>query len=602
MIDRHISVPGRFTGGDFSEWIQRFEICSMANEWDEDAMARKLPTLLEKEALVCCLDIPAETKMIFKDVKRLLIDKLRPSGFVTLAEFQARKLSRGETALLYVHELKRLLEDAMPNLDANSQDRILLIPAAISWTPRSRALRAIPEKKTTADAVSRARLLMTVSHQASVPTVASVNAGGKDSQTAAIDTLQGHALPGSTTVAHHTIPTADHPPVRVPPRRVPAHYNVPKKSGEIRICIDYRELNKQTVNLPTAAARRSSRPTLRILSVLKARPTFWMLAIAVKEEDCMKTAFCTGPGMGLYEFCRMPFWVAGGPSSFQRLMDKQVFERLANAGLTLRGSKCQLGLDKVHYLGHVQPIIASYAFHNPSYQFQASKMTNTCAGTVTVTLEDVVQEQGKDEVLNEPTALKANHDIISSGHQGVEKTLQRLKRTAYWIGMANDTELYCRSCIVCQRSKLPMPTPVPMTNIPIGHPWQMLAVDVLQVPWAEGIPMPNQTAEYIAGILIDLFSRFGIPGILHSDQGANFESTMIRRCQQIPLHNQKLFWRFPQQSCPQKDKRSHQRCTKDRGAILNVTDDLLIFTKSNFKLEDKLKVQWDECNVIDSKA
>ena len=158
---------------------------------------------------------------------------------------------------------------------------------------------------------------------------------------------------------------------------------------------------------------------------------------------------------------------------------------------------------------------------------------STCAGTVTVpelTLEDVAQEQGKDEVLNEvrrlvssglsnqpqhwnqhpirkfsqilcvvdgvlcrkytpgplekvpviplslwPTALKANHDIISSGHQVVEKTLQRLKRTAYWIGMAKDMELYCRSCMVCQRSKLPMPTPVPMTNIPIVHPWQMLA-------------------------------------------------------------------------------------------------------------------------------
>ena len=83
----------------------------------------------------------------------------------------------------------------------------------------------------------------------------------------------------------------------------------------------------------------------------------------------MKTAFCPGPGMGLYEFCRMPFGVPGGSSSFQRLMDKvlhglpfatsyiddvlvhspnmkchlqqlqQVFERLANAGLTLRGSK-----------------------------------------------------------------------------------------------------------------------------------------------------------------------------------------------------------------------------------------------------------------------
>ena len=139
-------------------------------------------------------------------------------------------------------------------------------------------------------------------------------------------------VPGSTTVAHHTIPTADHPPVRVPPRRVPV-------SG------------------------------------------YWQLP--VKEEDCIKTAFCPGPGMGLYEFCRMPFGVTGGPSSFHRLMDKvlhglafatsyiddvlvhspnmkchlqhlqQVFERLANAGPALRGSKCQLGLDKLHYLGYV---------------------------------------------------------------------------------------------------------------------------------------------------------------------------------------------------------------------------------------------------------
>ena len=76
MVDRHISVPGHFTRGDFSE---RFEICSVANEWDPDAIARKLPTLLEKEALVCWLDLPAETKKIYKDVKRLLIQKLRPS-------------------------------------------------------------------------------------------------------------------------------------------------------------------------------------------------------------------------------------------------------------------------------------------------------------------------------------------------------------------------------------------------------------------------------------------------------------------------------------------------------------------------------------------
>ena len=36
--------------------------------------------------------------------------------------------------------------------------------------------------------------------------------------------VQFSTVPGSTAVAHHTIPTADHSPVRVPPRRVPAHY------------------------------------------------------------------------------------------------------------------------------------------------------------------------------------------------------------------------------------------------------------------------------------------------------------------------------------------------------------------------------------------
>ena len=53
---------------------------------------------MEKEALVCWLDIPAETKKIFKDVKRLLVEKLRPSGFVAFAEFQARKLRPGENS------------------------------------------------------------------------------------------------------------------------------------------------------------------------------------------------------------------------------------------------------------------------------------------------------------------------------------------------------------------------------------------------------------------------------------------------------------------------------------------------------------------------
>ena len=41
---------------------------------------------------------------------------------------------------------------------------------------------------------------------------------------------------------------------------------------------------------------------------------------------------------------------------------------------------------------------------------------------------------------------------------------------------------YCDSCDACKRAKPVLPKPVPMVNILIGHPWQMIATDILKVP------------------------------------------------------------------------------------------------------------------------
>ena len=219
--------------------------------------------------------------------------------------------------------------------------------------------------------------------------------------------------PGVTKAAYHYIPTTGNP-VRVPPRRVPAHYRqeveqqihttleqgiieessspwmapavfVPKKSGELRMCIDYRELNKKTTKdayplpLPDEAQDRLAGST--IFSTLDLQSGYWQLPVSTTDQE--KTAFSPGPGMGLYQFRRMPFGLSGAPSSFQRLMDKvlrglpyvtiylddilihstteqvhgqhlrEVFQHLTNAGLTLRGRKCHIGLTNVSYLGHV---------------------------------------------------------------------------------------------------------------------------------------------------------------------------------------------------------------------------------------------------------
>ena len=75
----------------------------------------------------------------------------------------------------------------------------------------------------------------------------------------------------------------------------------------------------------------------------------------------------------------------------------------------------------------------------------------------------------------------------------------------------------------------------------------MVAVDILTVPvstqgnryllvvqdyftkWADTIPLPNQKASTITSALIKLFSTMGMPEIVHSDQGQNFESTILKQ-------------------------------------------------------------------------
>ena len=127
----------------------------------------------------------------------------------------------------------------------------------------------------------------------------------------------------------------------------------------------------------------------------------------------------------------------------------------------------------------------------------------------------------------------------------MEKMLQRLKQEALWVHMAREVNEYCNKCVVCQQAKLPNPTPAPITNIPIGRPWKMIAVDVLEVSrsvhnniyllviqdyfttWVKVIPLPDQTASRITTEIVRLFAVYGIPDILHSDQGTNFESTII---------------------------------------------------------------------------
>ena len=63
----------------------------------------------------------------------------------------------------------------------------------------------------------------------------------------------------------------------------------------------------------------------KIFSTLDLQQGYWQMP--VNPQDCHKTAFCPGPGMGLFHTRYMPFGLTGAPSSFQRLMN-QLFRDL----------------------------------------------------------------------------------------------------------------------------------------------------------------------------------------------------------------------------------------------------------------------------------
>lgn len=176
MAATHVSIPKSFSSGDAREWFQKFEICSDANGWDGAKKAKKLPTLLEGEALAAWMELTEEEKRDFGVVKEKLIRKLAPLEFVSLEQFQKRAIFPGESIGMYLYELKRLLRQAMPELAEDASQQLLIhqflagLPA-----PVSRQLRAVGNTTNLEQIVERAKVLMVVDSSEKIAAVQSEN-------------------------------------------------------------------------------------------------------------------------------------------------------------------------------------------------------------------------------------------------------------------------------------------------------------------------------------------------------------------------------------------------------------------------------------------
>ena len=164
---------------------------------------------------------------------------------------------------------------------------------------------------------------------------------------------------------------------------------VRKKDGNLRFCVDYRQLNAVTKLDPFPIPRiddlLDQLGKSCYFSTLDLAAGFWQIKVA--EDSREKTAFITH--RGLFEFRVMPFGLMNAPSVFQRLMQhvlcdlnpdqgpdfvsvyiddvlifsrsvdehlrhvQLVLDRLRATGLKLKPSKCHFLRQTVDYLGHV---------------------------------------------------------------------------------------------------------------------------------------------------------------------------------------------------------------------------------------------------------
>lgn len=133
--------------------------------------------------------------------------------------------------------------------------------------------------------------------------------------------------------------------------------------------------------------------------------------------------------------------------------------------------------------------------------------------------------------------------IHNLSHPGPKASANLVAQTYFWPSLDKDVKMWSKCCLFCQSAKVARHTKSPVSTIPTNSRFQTVHVDLVgPLPesngckyiftmidrfsnWLEAAPIKDATTPVVAAAFIDHWvSRFGVPEIVVSDRGVQFES------------------------------------------------------------------------------
>ena len=147
---------------------------------------------------------------------------------------------------------------------------------------------------------------------------------------------------------------------------------------------------------------------------------------------------------------------------------------------------------------------------------------------------------------------------VHEGHQGIQRCRLRAKTSVWWPSISKQISDAIERCSICVRESSHRQEPLIPSKLP-DYPWQKIGTDLFYLKksnyiliidyfsrFIEVIKLKSTTSQSVIEALWSVFSRYGIPETVISDNGPQYSSNEFDTFSKYNFHHVTSSPLFPQ--------------------------------------------------------